>query len=104
MITFRLLRISHGDSLIAMGLLGLSGLHVIFLLLGKAVHGSVPGRVCAQPGTNPTRSVGQKFNPPPTSMVDRIGRIGPSTDGGQFGWSWRSENRPKSGDLTAKFR
>ena len=36
-------------------------------------------------------------------MVDRIGRIGPSTDGGRFGRSWRSENRPKSGDLTANF-
>ena len=53
MITFRLLRFSHGDSLIAMGLLGLSGLHVIFLLLGKAVHGSV--RVGFVPNPEPTR-------------------------------------------------
>ena len=36
-----------------MGLLGLSGLHVIFLLLGKAVHGSV--RVGFVPNPEPTR-------------------------------------------------
>ena len=63
-----------------------------------------PGRVCAQPGTDPTRSVSQKFNSPPTGMVDQIGRIGPSTDDSQFGRSWRYENRPKFDDLTVIFQ
>ena len=61
-----------------------------------------PSQVCAQLGTDPTRSDGRNYNPPLSCMVDRIGQIRRSTEGGQFGRSWRSENRPKSCILTAK--
>ena len=49
-----------------------------------------------------TRLGGQNFNPPPTKVIDRIGWIQPSTDGGQSGQNWRSKNWPKSNKLTAK--
>ena len=41
----------------------------IFTLSNRAVHGSVPGRVCAQPGTDPPESGDKKMHPPPTAGV-----------------------------------
>ena len=51
--------------------------YCVFNLFGKIVRplkvyvGLSTGRVCAQPGTDPTRSGGQTFNPPPT-----VGEVG----------------------------
>ena len=42
-------------------------------------------RVCAQLETDPTKSSGENFNPPPTGVVDWIGRVEASTDVGQIG-------------------
>ena len=65
------------------------------------------GSSCAQLGTDLTKSDGQNFNPLLTEVADKIEQIRPSTDGDRFGWSWRSQNRPKPCKLTmksAKFR